>query len=487
MSLALDNPSPACGVALPQPQSAEQERALVARFLAGMEKLFDTGADPGLRSRLLRALRHPVNCPRCASACHVFQGSGGDPQYWPGLRGGILRRLYHKYVKGGGRLSTWWHGNVELDWARIERLAQMAYRCNLCGRCAQSCRSADHALVARALRAVFHEMGLVPVAGRHADAAWVRERVAAIDERTSRRAGLELHTPWDVEGAEVLLIQPVSAVADWPESVGALGLILTSAGIRWTMSSELAGDDLGDAFARQGNELLETVRRYSRVARGLKANKIVVGESGEACRELCVHGETPARASRKDGLTAVCTGNQEGSPAGEPHLACESVVTLLRGLMRSGRVQFDPLRNDFPVALHDPCHLVRRGVVEPQREILRRLCPQFREMDPWAEHNYCCGGGGGLVRIPEDRQWRVQVAGRKKMDQVLEAFSECLEGETRKYLCAPCADCKTQLRALLAEHAPWEKNRILVGGLAELVANALVAVRPGFLNWETLQ
>jgi hypothetical protein len=86
--------------------------------------------------------------------------------------------------------------------------------------------------------------------------------------------------------------------------------------------------------------------------------------------------------------------------------------------------------------------------------------------------------------MSETRDWRVQVAGRKKIDQVMEAFSECLEDtEARKYLCAPCHDCRTQLRDLLAEYAPWETSLIRCGGLAELVANAMEAVRPGFLQW----
>ena len=85
------------------------------------------------------------------------------------------------------------------------------------------------------------------------------------------------------------------------------------------------------------------------------------------------------------------------------------------------------------------------------------------------------------------RDWRVQVAGRKKLEQVLEAFSECLDADTPKYVCAPCSDCMSQLHDLVAVHAPWEKHRIRCGGLAELVANAAVAVRPGFLDWETVQ
>ena len=460
-----DIPSLESALSLPRPQSAEQEQELVSRFLAGTNKLFDREADPELRNRLLRAMRHPVDCARCAAACHVFQGSGRDEDHRPGLRGGVLRRVYFKYVKGGGRFSTWWHGDVKLDWARIARLAQMAYSCNLCERCTQSCRSADHALVARQLRLVFREMGIVPLEQRGADVQWLRERMKAIDEHTSQRAGIEVRTSWDAAGADVLLLQPASLVADWPENVGAVGLLLTCAGIRWTMSSELAGNDLGRTFTDDGIELLKNARRNLRVARSLKVKKIVAGESGVAYRAL--HAYAPRGGE-------------------EPDIARESVVTLIRDMVQGGRMEFDAVRNDFPVTLHDPCNLVRHGVVEPQREVLRRLCPQFREMDPWAEQNYCCGGGGGLARIPAARDWRVQVSGSKKMEQVREAFSECLDAGTRKYLCAPCGDCKVQLRALLQEHAPWEGHRILCGGLAELAANALVAVRPGFLNWETV-
>lgn len=465
MSLGPANPSLECALALPRPQDAEQEQELVERFLGAVRKLFDREGDPELQARLLRALEHPVKCPRCAEACHVFQGSGRDENHRPGLRGGVLRRIYHKYVKGGGRFSTWWHGNVELDWARIARLAQMAYSCTLCERCSQACHSADNALVARQLRTVFLEMGIAPMEKRGAELAWLRERVKAIDEDTSQRAGIEVRTPWDVEGADVLLVQPASTLSDWPENAGAVALLLTRAGMQWTMSSEIAGDDLGMAFTQDSVERLKSARRYLQVARGLKVKKIVAGESGAAFRALYAYAPRP--------------GDEE------PEVERESMVTLIRDLVQSGRLELDPVRNDFPVTLHDPCNLVRHGVAEPQREVLRRLCPQFREMDPWAEQNYCCGGGGGLARIAAARDWRVEVSGRKKMEQVLDAFSECLDAGTRKYLCAPCGDCKVQLSALLDQHAPWDKNRILCGGLAELVVNAMTAVRPGFLNWET--
>ena len=36
-------------------------------------------------------------------------------------------------------VSAWQHGTVELNWPLVARLAELAYRCNLCRRCAQTC------------------------------------------------------------------------------------------------------------------------------------------------------------------------------------------------------------------------------------------------------------------------------------------------------------------------------------------------------------
>ncbi len=37
---------------------------------------------------------------------------------------------------------------------------------------------------------------------------------------------------------------------------------------------------------------------------------------------------------------------------------------------------------------------------------------------------------------------------------------------------------------MLAYYDLWEKNRILYGGLVELVVNAMADVKPGFIEWE---
>jgi hypothetical protein len=37
---------------------------------------------------------------------------------------------------------------------------------------------------------------------------------------------------------------------------------------------------------------------------------------------------------------------------------------------------------------------------------------------------------------------------------------------------------------MLAYYNLWETNRILYGGLVELIVNAMTTVKPGFIDWE---
>jgi hypothetical protein len=37
---------------------------------------------------------------------------------------------------------------------------------------------------------------------------------------------------------------------------------------------------------------------------------------------------------------------------------------------------------------------------------------------------------------------------------------------------------------MLAYYKLWEQNRILYGGLVELIVNAMVEVKAGFIEWE---
>jgi Fe-S oxidoreductase len=473
-----------CALSLPRPKSREEEDALVRSFLAGLEKLFTRENNWTFLQPLLLSMEHCARCQTCADACHVYEGSGRNEVYRPAFRSEIVRRLYFKYVKHGGLLSAFEHGHVELNWPLVARLAELAYRCNLCRRCAQTCPiGVDNGLIAHELRKVFsQEMGIAPKelhergsmmqlkvgSSTGMNSNVVKDNIDFIDEDTSERTGIEIHTPWDVEGADVLLIHNAGEILAWPENPGAFALILTMAGVKWTMSSEIAGyDSINYGLWYDDAQFARVALKHAEAARKLKVKKIVLGECGHAHKALGVIADR------------ILTGDL--------NIPRESSMTLLRDIVMSGKLKLDPSRNDFPVTLHDPCNMVRlMGIVEPQREILRRIAPRFREMTPHGVDNYCCGGGSGFAIMTPNNfaDWRFKVAGRKKLEQILNAFSDCMDPATPKYLCAPCSNCKGQMRDLFAYYDLWNKHRLLYGGLVELIVNAMTEVKPGFIEWE---
>jgi Fe-S oxidoreductase len=478
---SLDN---TCAVSLPQPKTKAEEEELVGKFVSGLEKLFEREDNWTFLQPLLLTMEHCAKCQTCSDACHIFEASGRNELYRPTFRTEIVRRLYFKYVKHGGLLSAWQHGDVKLNWPLVARLIELSYRCNMCRRCAQVCPiGTDNGLVAHELRKLFsQEMGIAAKelhdngsmlqlrvgSSTGMNAAAVKDNIEFIDEDTSERSGIEVKTPWDVEGADVLLIHNAGEIVAWPENPGSFALILNAAKISWTMSSEMAGyDSINYGVWYDDAQFARVAIKHAEAARKLKVKKIVLGECGHAHKALTVIADR------------VLTGDL--------NIPRESSMTLLHDIVMNGKIEFDPSRNNFPVTLHDPCNLVRlMGVVEPQREIVRKLCPKFREMEPHGVDNYCCGGGSGFAIMSGNNfsDWRFKVAGRKKLEQILNAFADCLDPSIPKYVCAPCSNCKGQFRDMFAYYDLWEKHQILYGGLVELIVNAMVDVKPGFLQWE---
>ena len=471
-------------VGIPKPASKEEEDALVAKFLGGLEKLFDDKNNWTFLQPLVLSMEHCAKCQTCNDACPIYESSGKNDVYRPTFRSEILRRLYYKHVKGGGLLSRWQHGDIDINWTTVSRLLELSYRCTLCRRCAQTCPiGVDNGLITHELRKLFsqelgiaakeiHESGSVLQlkvgSSTGMNPLVVKDNIEFIDEDTSEKIGYTIETPWDKEGADVLLIHNAGEIMAWPENPGAFAVILEAAGISWTLSSDIvAYDGINYGLWYDDLQLARVAIKHAEAAKKLGVKKIVVGECGHAHKALSVIADR------------VLTG--------ELNVRRESAMTLLEDIVFSGTIKFDPSRNDFPVTLHDPCNMVRlMGVVQPQRRIIKHLCPKFREMTPHGVHNYCCGGGSGFaIMSPRNfPDWRFKVSGRKKMEQVLNAFADCPGPETPKYLCAPCSNCKGQLRDMIDYYDMWEKSRLLYGGLVELIVNAMSDVKPGFIEWE---
>ena len=470
---------------IPKPKSAEEEKELVRKFLNGLARLFQKADNWPFLRPLILTMEHCANCQTCSSACHIYEASGGNPAYRPTCRSEILRRIYYKYIKADGHFfNRWRHGDIDLTWTTVARLAELSYRCNLCRRCAQTCPlGADNGLVAREIRKLFSQEFGIHTKELHDKGAMlqlevgsstgmnplvVKDNIEFIDEDTSEKTGMTIHTPWDKSGADILLIHNAGEIMAWPENPAAFAVIFEAAGVSWTLSSEALGyDSINYGLFYDDFMLAKVVLKHAEVARKLGVKRIVFGECGHAHKALTVIGDR------------ILTGDL--------NIPRESAMTVLRDIVMSGRLQLDPSRNDFPVTLHDPCNMTRMmGIIEPQREIVRKICPQFREMHPHGVNNYCCGGGSGFAIHSRHnfQDWRFKVAGRKKLSQVLEAFSDCLDPSIRKYICAPCSNCKGQFRDLLSYYKLWDNHSILYGGLVELIVNAMTEIKPGFIEWE---
>ena len=467
---------------IPKPKNRQEEEELVNKFLNGMRKLFNKESNWTFLNLLDMSVEYCAKCHTCSEACHLYEASGGNEMYRPNFRSEIFRRIYRKYIKQEP-LAKYRYGDIELNWRTVARLGEMAYRCNLCRRCAQTCPiGVDNALIAREIRKVFsQEMGISPPevhekgsmlqlktgSSTSMTGQIARDNVQFLDEDFSEEFGYTYKTPWDVEGADILLMHNAGEIMAWPDNIAAFSMIFEAAGLSWTMSSELAGyDSINYGVWYDDVQFARTALIHAQVAKKLKVNKIVLGECGHAHKALTVIADRVLPADLR--------------------IPRESCFPLLRDIVMSGRIKFDPMRNNFPVTLHDPCNYVRlMGIVEPQREIVRKLAPQFREMNPHGVENYCCGGGSGFAIMHRNNigDWRNNISGRKKIEQIMNAFADCRGPEQKKFVCAPCSNCKGQIRDMIEHYGLLESESMAYAGLVELIVNAMVDVKPGFIKW----
>jgi len=150
-------------IQLPRPKSKQEEDEMVQKFLNGLEKILSKEDNWTFLLPLKMSLEYCGKCNVCNEACPVYVGSGRQDIYRPTYRSEILRRIIKKYSKHGKSLFPGFSdGDIELNWTTLSRLAELAYRCTLCRRCAQTCvRGVDNALLSREIRKIFgQEMGI---------------------------------------------------------------------------------------------------------------------------------------------------------------------------------------------------------------------------------------------------------------------------------------------------------------------------------------
>ena len=471
---------------LPRPKTPQEEQELVDKFLAGFRKLLSKENNWTFLQPLMLSLEYCARCQTCAEACPVYEMSGRKDIYRPTFRAEVLRKIGKKYLSTGGRLLAGFRGHdIDLNWETVARLAELAYRCTLCRRCTQVCPiGVDNGLITHELRKIFsqemgiaaaevHEKGSVKHLTFGSSTGMTQAAIADIleyiEDDIEEKIGRRITIPLDKKGADILLIHNAGEFMSWPENPAAFAILFDAAGINYTLSTELAGyDAVNYGLWYDDVQFARVALKHLEIARDLGVKKIVIGECGHAHKALTVIADRLL--------------------PGEQMIPRESSYTLLWDIVQRGKIKFNPLKNDFPVTLHDPCNIVRlMGIVEPQRNVLRAITPpgRFREMTPHGVENYCCGGGSGFAIMSSGNfpDWKWLVSGRKKLSQILGAFQGEMDPSIRKMVCAPCSNCKGMIRDMFEHYEVFEKTGIWYTGLVEMMVNAMVDVEKPYLEW----
>ena len=147
----------------------------------------------------------------------------------------------------------------------------------------------------------------------------VKDNIEFIDEDTAERTGIAIKTPWDVEGADILLIHNAGEIMAWPENPGAFATIFNR---RRPQLDDVVASSRPTTRSTTASGTTTSSSRGSRsstpqAARKLGVKKIVIGECGHAHKALTVIADK------------VLTGDL--------NIPRESSLVLLRDIVRSGQ------------------------------------------------------------------------------------------------------------------------------------------------------
>ncbi len=427
----------------------------VERVLAAFAAILHYGSYRGLLDTYAAAL---ARCGRCTVSCPVYQVTG-ETRDLPCYRTHLLLDVYKRHFSLGGWLrSRFGHGR-ELTEELVDELAETLWRCNACRRCSLECPlGIDHALLVHLGRYILSMARIAPKALQVS----VREQLEGSTRNTSKLPrgallsnlefleeelqellGLPVRFPVDRPGRDMVFFCAVSDYLMEADTLMGIAAVLHAAGDadRWTIGT---GDFDAINYGLFYNDwhLERIIRSLVAEVDRLNGRSILIGECGHASR------------SAKEYVPVF---------AGAGAYPVQSITEYTCRLLREGRITLDGRVVTERVTYHDPCNIARSGwIVDQSRTILKSFVGEFVEMEPHGRTNYCCGGGGGLVSLDETHDFRMEVAGRLKAEQLR---------RTRANICvAPCANCKKQLKELVEHYEiPCQ-----VVGLHDLVLQALV-------------
>lgn len=386
-----------------------------------------------------------IHCGMCAEACHYYVQTN-DPQYTPIWK---LEPFKQAYMREAGPFAFFYRSfnlKPRVSAEELERWQELIYdSCTMCGRCTLICpMGIDIAALVSLARHGMFKAGLVP------------HELWAVAERAEREGSPlgatpkvfkdriewladehEIKIPVDKDVADVLVSMSSIEIMKYPESIVATAKVLNALGENWTI--RLDGYEATNFGMLSGNAQWQKDMSMRVINAAIKCNAklLILPECGHAYGALRWQGA-----------------NMYGKPLPFEVL---HISEFLADNVRNGRLKVKKV--DKSVTFHDPCQISRRGgATRAPREVLGKLGVDLREMNPTADLNWCCGGGGGVVTIHRADNLRYKVF-QIKMKQVDDSGAEMLV--------MSCSNCRQTFDDGQA-HFKWDKT---AHSLLELVAD----------------
>jgi Fe-S oxidoreductase len=325
-----------------------------------------------------------VKCGYCAEACH-FHVATNEAKYVPTRKLELLRRVYGREVSPLRFVRRLFERDITAD--ELREWQELVYdSCTECGRCSYACpMGINIARGVNVMRQAMAAAGLVPdellaveqeQEGRGSVfGVGAKELQAAVE--ALRAAGLDV--PLDKPKADVLVLTTVIDILLFRDALAATVKIMNHLKLDWTFQT--GGFESANFGLLSGveDEQRRATRNIVDQAIAMGAKTLVVPECGHSYPALRWEGAAMAGHALPFEVLAI-----------SEFIGREVTAGRLKLKHAAGR----------KLTYHDACKLGRHGgVLDEPRAALHALGVDFRETDPKAEMNWCCGGGAGVFLL----------------------------------------------------------------------------------------
>jgi len=380
---------------------------------------------------VVHAIDGCLSCGMCGQACAWFIETG-DEKMHPKNRSDFIRNVYNRYNTVTGKIKGALGLMKTPTLEDIKENMSVYWACTVCGRCTLSCPiGISNRRLYRGFRIAYTEAGLSetnPTLKAIIDNSRDKKHSFGLScEDVVAKPGLFLQyegceMPLDIQGAEYLFVCPAAGNTKIPE-LGIKGMkIMNAAGLDYTVSSKIidTGTEIDHVAAHEGISK-QMLLDWEEEAEKLGVEKVIVAECG--CDVRTMYVEATEILGRDFKFPIV------------------SIDSMWEDIVNEHGVPFEPIEES--VTMHDPCYVTRMsGMGDKYRKIMPKIAKDFREMTPNQEQNYCCNGGAGGMRMPENTERRRKIS-RLKANQI--------EATGAELVATPCAICYLNMKDI-TEH-----------------------------------